>query len=233
MISDLLTIVIPAKNEERYIDGILRDLSKQESIDGTRVIVADGRSTDSTISVVSRYMNQKNTLKVEIINGGTVSEGRNSGLMLVNTPFVLFIDADVRLTNTAQISRVVDLLKKKKLITAKISCNNPLAAKITYSLFNAINGLMSRFRPFAIGSFFATWTQVIQEHGGWDEEVVHSEDWLLSKKYSPKEFSFSKDPILVDDRRFRKMGYATMLFVVLKSFFRGKKYQVIDNGYWK
>jgi len=38
---DLLTIVIPCKNEEKYIVPLLEDLSQQYGISDVRIIIAD------------------------------------------------------------------------------------------------------------------------------------------------------------------------------------------------
>ena len=76
---------------------------------------------------------------------------------------------------------------------------------------------------------------MIRRKGGFREDVVHSEDWLLSGLYPSKRFAFlSKDtPALVDDRRFQRMGYIGMAQCMLSSLWYGESYMIKDNGYWK
>jgi glycosyltransferase involved in cell wall biosynthesis len=89
---DKITIVVPCKNEENYIHHLLDSLRSQ-NIGDTRVIIADC-STDATRQVIK---NNSIGLNVEIIDGGPVSIAKNNGARLVTTPYILFIDADVRL----------------------------------------------------------------------------------------------------------------------------------------
>ena len=47
MLSDKITIVVPCRNEEKYIGHLLSDLSVQKNIGNTKIIIADC-STDNT-----------------------------------------------------------------------------------------------------------------------------------------------------------------------------------------
>ena len=94
LLSNKITIVIPCKNEENYIGWLLLQLRNQ-LIGNTRIIIADC-STDNTREVIQA---QKGRLNIEIIDGGPVSIAKNKGAKLVTTPYILFIDADVRFFN--------------------------------------------------------------------------------------------------------------------------------------
>jgi len=72
---DLLTIVIPCKNEENYIVPLLEDLLQQHDIGDVRIIIADADSTDATVPLINTY---KGDLNIEVIKGGNVSVGRNN-----------------------------------------------------------------------------------------------------------------------------------------------------------
>ena len=71
---NLVTIVIPCKNEEKYIGHLLTSLSQQVGIGNTRILVADADSTDTTIDIIKLY---DDVLNIEVIEGGPVSVGRN------------------------------------------------------------------------------------------------------------------------------------------------------------
>ena len=86
-----ITIVVPCKNEQDYIHHLLDNLRNQ-NIGNTRIIIADA-STDKTREVIN---NNKGSLNVEVIDGGPVSIAKNNGSKLVKTPYILFIDSDVR-----------------------------------------------------------------------------------------------------------------------------------------
>jgi len=101
--SDKITIVVPCKNEENYIAHLLMHLRNQ-MIGNTRIIIADC-STDNTREVIQTM---KGNLNVEIIEGGPVSIAKNNGAKLATTPYILFIDADVRFFKTTVIRDAVD-----------------------------------------------------------------------------------------------------------------------------
>jgi len=74
---DLVTIVIPCKNEQHYIGHLLESLSEQVGIGGVRILIADADSTDNTLQVIKLY---DDILNLEVIKGGPVSIGRNNGI---------------------------------------------------------------------------------------------------------------------------------------------------------
>ena len=117
MLSDLITIVVPCKNEESYIGYLLDELRTQE-VGRTRIIIADC-STDNTRWVIEQ---NRGSLNVEVIEGGPVSWAKNSGARLATTPYILFIDADhdyagmsQKSKNTAEI--LLQLLSTKNTFT--------------------------------------------------------------------------------------------------------------------
>jgi len=88
----LLTIVIPCKNEEDYIPHLLDNLQSQKGIEQVKIYIADA-STDNTRNKIVEHTG---SLDVTIIQGGPVSKAKNNGAQLAETPYLLFIDADVR-----------------------------------------------------------------------------------------------------------------------------------------
>jgi glycosyltransferase involved in cell wall biosynthesis len=136
-ISDKITIVVPCKNEENYIHHLLDSLRGQ-NIGDTRVIIADC-STDNTRQVIK---DNSVSLNVEVIDGGPVSLAKNNGAQLVSTPYILFIDADVRFFKNTVIQDAVNLIESKNLdlIGLNIKCyDKDLRAKIGFTAFNVIN----------------------------------------------------------------------------------------------
>jgi glycosyltransferase involved in cell wall biosynthesis len=109
-LSDKITIVVPCKNEETYIAHLLMHLRQQE-IGNTRIIIADC-STDNTREVIQTM---KGELNVEVIEGGPVSIAKNNGAKLATTPYILFIDADVRFFSDTVIRDAVDQLETNNL----------------------------------------------------------------------------------------------------------------------
>jgi glycosyltransferase involved in cell wall biosynthesis len=233
-ISEKITIVVPCKNEENYIHHLLESLRKQ-SINNTRVIIADC-STDNTRQVIR---DTGYDLNVEIIDGGPVSIAKNNGAKLVTTPYILFIDADVRFFKNTVIQDAVNLIERKNLdlIGLNIKCyDKDIRAKIGFTAFNLINHALKYVSPFAVGAFMLTRRDRFEEFGGFPENFSTSEDYFLSRKYSPKKFRIVRHHFGQDSRRFKKMGYLGMAKYLTKNFINrnNKKYwDSLDNSkYW-
>ena len=224
-ISDKITIVVPCKNEENYIHHLLDSLRSQ-NIGDTRVIIADC-STDSTRQVIQ---NNSTGLNVEIIDGGPVSIAKNNGARLVTTPYILFIDADVRFFKDTVIHDAVNTMESKNLdlIGLKIKCyDKDPRAKLGFIIFNTINHAMKYFSPFAVGAFMLTRRDRFEEFGGFPENFSTSEDYFLSRKYSPRKFRIIKHHFGQDSRRFKKMGYLGMATYLVKNFVNRN-----NKAYW-
>lgn len=224
-LSDKITIVVPCKNEETYIHHLLEALREQD-IGNTRIIIADC-STDATRQVI-----QDNSagLNVEIIEGGPVSIAKNRGAELVTTPYILFIDADVRFFKNNVIQDAVSLIESKNLdlIGLKIKCyDQDPRAKIGFIIFNTINQALKYFSPFAVGAFMLTRRDRFEEFGGFPEKFSTSEDYFLSRMYSPRKFRILRHHFGQDSRRFKKMGYLGMGKYLIKNFINRN-----NKAYW-
>ena len=233
-LSDKITIVVPCKNEENYIQHLLDSLRKQ-NIGTTRIIIADC-STDRTRQVI-----QDNSLglNVEIIDGGPVSVAKNNGARLVTTPYILFIDADVRFFKNTVIWDAVDKIQSKNLdlVGLNIKCyDRDMRAMVGFALFNTINHTLKFFSPFAVGAFMLTRKDKFDEFGGFPEQFATSEDYFLSRKYSPRKFKIVRHHFGQDSRRFKKMGYLGMGKYLIKNFINrnNKKYwdSLDSSKYW-
>jgi glycosyltransferase involved in cell wall biosynthesis len=234
-IEDKVTIVVPCKNEENYIAHLLMHLRQQE-IGNTRIIIADC-STDNTREVIQVM---KGDLNVEVIDGGPVSIAKNNGAKLATTPYILFIDSDVRFFSDTVISDSVKELESNDLdlVGAYIKCyDGDKRAQIGFTLFNIVNRIMSYKVPFAVGAFMLTRRDRFEQFGGFAEKYGTSEDFFLSKKYDVKKFKLVNHYFGQDNRRFQIMGYFGMVWYLVKNFWNRNNesyWNKIDySKYWK
>lgn len=242
LLEDVLTIVIPCKNEEDYIGRLLADLYAQRGVrnpfgEGVKIYIADAGSTDETVEIIERWQG----LNTEIIPGGNVSFARNNGASRVTTPYVLFIDADVRFFDTDAIQKAVRAIHENDLdlVTFRAKAyDSDFRAQLAYSVFNVANRLIAPFIPFATGAFFLTRTEVFRELGGFPEKYVATEDFVLSRQYSPKRFRILREYYGQDDRRFKQMGYFGMLRYMATNFLNRNNEEYMNNTdnfekYWR
>jgi glycosyltransferase involved in cell wall biosynthesis len=224
-LSEQITIVVPCKNEENYIAHLLTHLRNQ-LIGDTRIIIADC-STDNTREVIQAT---KGSLNVEIIDGGPVSIAKNNGAQLATTPYILFIDADVRFFKDSVICDAVEKMESKNLdlIGLNIKCyDNDKRAMLGFMIFNGINHVLKFVSPFAVGAFMLTRRDRFEEYGGFPENFCTSEDYFLSRKYSPRKFRIVRHHCGQDSRRFKKMGYMGMAKYLVKNFVNRN-----NKAYW-
>lgn len=224
---DKITIVVPCKNEENYISYLLGSLRRQEGISGVKIYIADA-STDLTREVIDSH---SGNLNVTIIEGGPVSVAKNNGAKLVTTPYILFIDADVRFFSNTVIKDTLHLLEERNLdlIGLKIKCyDNSIRSAIAFGLFNITNKVLSRWMPFAVGAYMLTRMDKFNEYGGFPNKHPTSEDFFLSKMYSPTKFLIADHYFGQDSRRFNKMGYFGMAKYLLINFLNRN-----NESHWK
>jgi glycosyltransferase involved in cell wall biosynthesis len=239
-----LTIVIPCKNEVDYIEHTLDSINNQIGVDNVDVIVADARSDDGTLELLKDYRQRPSTrFKLHIINGGAVAYARNTGSKFIKRRYIVFIDADVTLPSKISLWMTYSLLEgssdgslpKYDLVTCNFeSRSNSFLSKLAFKIFNFTrNNLMSE--PFAVGGFFATRRDAFEKYGRFDETVMHTEDYLLSRKYDPAKFAIITSMTATqDDRRFKKMGYLKFLWMLLVNYINRDRIDHFrkDINYW-
>ena len=234
LLKNKITIVVPCKNEENYISHLLEHLKKQ-NIGDTKVIIADC-STDNTRQIIA---SNKGNLNVEVIDGGPVSIAKNNGAKLATTPYILFIDSDVRFfSDTVILDSVTEIESNNlDLVGLHIKCyDDNRTAQIGFMIFNFINNILKYKVPFAVGAFMLTRRDRFEQFGGFAEKYGTSEDFFLSKMYDPKKFKLMKHYFGQDSRRFQKMGYFGMGWYLMRNFFnRNNEHywnKTVHSKYW-
>jgi glycosyltransferase involved in cell wall biosynthesis len=229
---DILTVIIPCKNEEKYIGNCLFSLSKQVGIDGVRVVISDAGSTDNTIKIIESY---KNILNIEVIPGGLPAVGRNNGAKVSNTEYLLFIDADAEIYDVSMILKSMEKISEGSHLLASKLNSHYFIVKFLYKLNNILIWLSKYDKPFCVGIYFLIRRDIFISLGGFPEDVMHCEDYLLSKIVDRKKFTIINKDVYSDNRRFKKMGYFKMILYILKNTINRNNYNYFkkDISYWK
>ena len=89
--------------------------------------------------------------------------------------------------------------------------------------------------PFVVGGFFMIKKDVFDRLGGFDETLMHCEDYFLSKQVNTKDFAIVNDYVYTDDRRFNKVGYFGLMIYFINNILKrnNKDFFKKDIGYWK
>lgn len=209
-----------------------QDYSKMSS---TRVLVADANSTDGTPEIVLSF---RDRLNVGVIRGGMPSVGRNQGAAHAETPYVLFMDADIELADTSLIRRCMEKAQRKQLhcVTTNIICRGgSWIDKIFYAGNDFFQYLSCLHHPFATGMFMLFDTMKFRELGGFHEQVLFAEDYLLSQQVERSRFGIVRGGVYTTNRRFQKMGHLRVgwLFLWTAMNYWNKDYFLRDHKYWQ
>jgi glycosyltransferase involved in cell wall biosynthesis len=216
-LSNLLTIVIPSKNEDRTLYDCIYNISKQTNIAGIKIIIADVSDQKESIQYIRRLQSDfKYSLNIEVIEGGYPSQGRLNGSKLVSTPYMLFLDADIFLTNP---TILIECMKyKKDLITVPFYTDKPY--RWVFRLFDMFQSMSSLLgTPFAVGGFQLWNTKTYWEMGGYDPQELFAEDYSLSKNVMSKNFKvINIKGTYTSSRRFKSKGVLWMFNIMIKSY---------------
>jgi glycosyltransferase involved in cell wall biosynthesis len=200
----------------------------------TKVYVADAHSSDGTPGIALSFAHR---LPVEVIVGGLPSVGRNAGALLAQTPYVLFMDADIELRDPTLLRRAMHAMHHRKLhcLTTNIACPDGTATdRLLFALNNLVQQGSRWVSPFATGMFMLFDKQEFDRLGGFNERALYAEDYLLSKQVARRRFAVISGSIATSNRRFRKMGHAHVAGMFLRTAFNmgNPDYFLQDQGYW-
>jgi glycosyltransferase involved in cell wall biosynthesis len=92
--SPIVSVVIPAYNEEKYIKDCIESVQKQKTNFPFEVIVVNNNCTDDTVEIVKKI---ENVILVDEHQKG-LAFARQKGLDTAKGELLVYLDADVRLT---------------------------------------------------------------------------------------------------------------------------------------
>ena len=216
-LSNLLTIVIPSKNESRTLYDCIYNISKQTNIAGIKIIIADISDKEESLQYIRRLQSDfKYSLNIEVIEGGYPAQGRLNGSKLVITPYILFLDSDIFLTNPSTLTECMKY--KKDLITVPFYTDYPY--RWVFRMFDMFQSLSSYMgTPFAVGGFQLWNTETYWKVGGYNPEELFAEDYSISKKVLSKNFKvINIKGTYTSSRRFKSKGVLWMFKIMIKSY---------------
>ena len=167
----LASIIIPAKNEEKNLERLLKQI-RQQSFRDYEVIVADAHSTDHTREVAQRF-------GAKVIVGGLPGVGRNLGAQASHGETLVFMDADVVIPSKHFLRDAIKEFHLRRLDIAAVPVaphDGTWLDRLTYGLYNWYARLSAKRLPHAVGACMLVKRFVHDEIGGFDEIVTLAED---------------------------------------------------------
>ena len=187
-----ISIVVPARNEEKLLGRCLSSLKEQDYAGNYEVIVVDNASTDRTREVASSF-------GVKVVSEANIGTGsaRQRGLLQCEGEIVAFTDADTMVPRQ-WLSTLVHRLKRNPKI---IAVTGPYAffdvgaaartisyiMNFTFIILDNAFRYVTRKGGTLWGSNFAVRKQVLVEVGGFDTSIKYlGDDYELSLRLNGK-----------------------------------------------
>lgn len=218
----MISIIIPAWNEEKYLPKLL-DCIKKQTYGDYEVIVADASSTDRTRQIAKKY-------GCKVVKGGMPAVGRNNGAKAAKGEILLFLDADSQIDKNF-VRNALKEIRKKELDVA--GCRiKPLSNKMAYifgfSVFNLWSCVMQFIFPHASGSGIFCKKSLHNRIKGFDKSIKFAEDVdYVNRGSRYGKFRIIKNAeVLVSPRRYENEGMvntgAKLLMVPFYRLFFGE-----------
>lgn len=166
-----LSIVIPTKNEERYLPKVLSDI-REQTLQPFEIIVADAQSTDRTREIAQSF-------GARVVDGGLPSAGRNRGAAAATGELIFFFDADVLLRDSQFLEHAVTEFGERNLdiATADVGVvGGNWYDWFSHEFYNLYVRVLNRVHPHAPGFCILVRRSLHEKIRGFDEEIVFCED---------------------------------------------------------
>lgn len=228
----MVSIVIPAYNEQDYLPRLLRSIQVQDFQD-LEIIVADADSTDRTAAIAR-------SAGARVTKGGVPAVGRNRGARLAKGEYLLFIDADAVMPSgfmTALMDRFEeDFLDICAPSLRPIDGDRPVYGAI-FGFLNGIYKFLEFLKPQASGACILTTRRLHRRIDGFDESRCRSEDLdYINRAAKLGRYRFYRDLfVYFSVRRFEREGIAKLIRKYLRAgfiyFFSSKQDRKLEYDY--
>lgn len=130
-----VSVIIPCYNAEKTIKNTLDSLKGQVYKNFKVILINDG-SLDRTIEIIEKYINQNQFMDITLktCDNGGVSRARNIGMMLCDTEYISFLDAD-DMYHPMFLERLVSELENHKAdISMCIYCQDKFKPSLNHAV---------------------------------------------------------------------------------------------------
>jgi glycosyltransferase involved in cell wall biosynthesis len=222
-----ISIVIPTKNEEKYIDRTLAQFQGNLERLDLEIIVSDAGSKDGTAEIVRNYAGQSNgrIRLVQTEGKQNIAIGRNAGAALAKGGILMHMDADVRIP---EMDRFFQQVRERFENPAVVAATMPLwiypeESGMSDKLYHILMNLTIRL-SFIFGVFLAKGEcqfvrrSVFEKIHGYNETIVAGEDCnLFYRLHKEGKIAYLyRLCIYHSPRRFRQYGYLGVSMIYLR-----------------
>lgn len=202
--ADLVTIVIPARNEEAFIGACLDSILVQDE-SNLQVIVADGCSSDRTADIVREYATRDARIELLRNYAGDVPAALNLALEAARGAWLVRVDAHATVPPD-YVSRAVRHLRSgrwgavggRKDGIGLTAAGHAIAAAMgsRFGVGGSVYHYGSDTREVDHVPFGAYPTTLVRELEGWDESLAVNQDFEFDRRLRERGHAILFDPDL-------------------------------------
>lgn len=214
-----ISVIIPAHNEEEYIEKTLDSLLKNK-IHIELVAVCDSCS-DKTRDIIEKY-----TDLVFDVNFKNVAKSRNFGFSKSSGDILVFLDADTIVSD----NYLHEILKMSEVYD--MGCSRWISESATI-LGRYIVWLTNRYNKKNISGNFFIKREMFEKLKGFNENMKRGEDTDIGERariLGASHIFMKKCFIIPSERRYRESGY---IYMIIWSGIRGFVYKYFRDYYNK
>lgn len=109
-----LTVILPIRNEERFIANTIKFIQQQEyPFDQLEILVVDGQSEDRTAAIAAEIARSDRRIKIIDNPGRSSSTARALGVTHASGDIITFVDGHTYIDNNQLLKNTVLLMKEK------------------------------------------------------------------------------------------------------------------------
>jgi glycosyltransferase involved in cell wall biosynthesis len=211
----MISVIIPTLNEEKLLPRMLGQFTPlRVATHNLEIIVSDGGSTDTTLSIARRYADKV----VENPSGKkqNISIGRNAGAQVASGDVLLFLNADTLVDNIdGFLSRIPIEMKDPRIVA--LTCRVRIYPEEEiwqdrwfHGFYNWFFRMMNRAgMAMGRGECHIVRRQAFDQVGGYSGRIAAGEDYDLFRRLERTgKIIFLRDlTVFESPRRYRRYGY--------------------------
>lgn len=233
----IISIIIPAHNEEKYIGKCLESISKASKLlqNQVEIIVVLNRCTDKTEEIAKSY----NCITINN-DDKNLSKIRNTGVERARGEIIVTIDADTQM-NEHMLAKVVQNLSSGKYIGGGVTGKfERMSLGIFVSTMLLIGPLLFKYGAISVGIFWC-YKEDFKSINGFNEAMLMAEDADFAKrlkvwgKKKGKKYGTIQNGMITSSRKFDKHGDWVLLKrpKLILAYLKGTDKQYADEAYYE
>lgn len=189
MSSQLVSVIMSVHNNEATVNTAIESILGQ-SYKNIELIITDDCSSDSSLSIIKKYIDKKNVKLIENSENKGLTKSLNSMIKIAQGKFIARQDADdISLYNRIQVQ--VDLINKFNLDFVSSRAISLQTKKYIPNIsFNLPYKFLIRYKnPFIHGTLIIK-KNVLLELGNYDERFKYAQDYKLMIDALDKQYKY-------------------------------------------